>query len=76
MDPLAGKANYFKGRDPEQWRTNLPTYGAVLYREAYPGIDLKVYGTGRQLEYDVIVRPGADPSRVRFRASGMRSPDR
>ena len=71
VDPLAGKANYFKGRDPEQWRTNLPTYGAVLYREAYPGIDLKVYGTGRQLEYDVIVRPGADPSRVRFRAAGV-----
>lgn len=72
VEPLAGRANYFKGRDPKEWRTNLPTYGAVLYREAYPGIDLKVYGTGRQLEYDVIVKPGADPSRVRFRTTGVK----
>jgi hypothetical protein len=72
LDPMAGKANFFKGRDPKQWRTNLPTYGAILYREAYPGIDLKVYGTGRHLEYDVIVKPGADPSRVRFRATGIK----
>jgi Beta-propeller repeat len=71
VEPLPGRVNYFKGQDPKEWRTNLPTYGAVLYREAYPGIDLKVYGTGRHLEYDVVVRPGADPSRVRFRATGV-----
>jgi len=34
LDPMAGKANFFKGRDHSRWRTNLPTYGAVLYREA------------------------------------------
>jgi hypothetical protein len=69
-EPLAGKVNCFKGRDPQGWRTNIPSYGAVLYREAYPGIDLKFYGSGQHLEYDVIVQPGADPSRVRFRAPG------
>ena len=49
----------------------MPSYGAVLYREAYPGIDLKFYGNGRQLEYDLIVRPGADLSRVKFRYGGI-----
>ena len=48
-----------------------PAYGAVLYREAYPGIDLKFYGNGRELEYDLIVRPGADLSRVKFRYGGV-----
>ena len=69
---LAGKAHYFLGNDPKQWRTNLPTYQAVLYREAYPGIDLKFYGTGRQLEYDIIVKPGADPGQVQFQYSGIK----
>jgi hypothetical protein len=73
LEPLAGKVNYFIGNDPGKWRTNIPTYRAVLYREAYPGIDLKFYGDGRQLEYDVIVRPGAEPRQVKFRYQGIRS---
>ena len=66
LDPQEAKFNYFFGRDRQQWRTDVPSYGAVLYPEAYPGIDLKFYGCGRELEYDVIVKPGADLNRVRF----------
>ena len=56
----------------QKWYTNLPSYLAVLYREAYPGVDLKFYGTGRQLEYDIIVKPGADPGQVQFQYSGIK----
>ena len=69
----AGKVNYFLGQDPEKWRTGIPTYQTVVYREAYPGIDLKFYGSGRQLEYDIIVRPGADFRQVKFQYSGVKS---
>ncbi len=71
-DPLEGKVNYLQGNDPAKWRTDIPTWQAVVYREAYPGIDLKFYGNGRQVEYDVIVRPGADPGRVQFQCRGAR----
>jgi hypothetical protein len=71
-DPQAGKVNYFIGNDPKKWHTNIATYGAVVYREAYPGIDLKFYGNGRQLEYDVVVKPGADPGRVKFQYQGIK----
>jgi len=72
-DPLPGKFNHFKGSDPNRWRAGLPTYGSVVYRQAYPGVDLKFYGQGRQLEYDIIVQPGANPSQVRFRVDGVKS---
>jgi hypothetical protein len=72
LEPQSGKVSYFIGNDPKKWRTDIPTYGAVLYREAYPGIDLKFYGSGRQLEYDIIVRPGADPTRVQFQYRGAK----
>jgi hypothetical protein len=68
-----GKVNYFLGKDPKKWRTEIPTYQAVVYREAYPGIDLKFYGSGRQLEYDIIVRPGADFRQVKFRCTGIKA---
>ncbi|MDQ1336221.1 MAG: hypothetical protein QG552_3171, partial [Thermodesulfobacteriota bacterium] len=65
------KINYYTGKDPKKWRTGLPTYGSVTYREAFPGIDLKFYGTNRQLEYDVVVKPGSDPSCVRLSYKGI-----
>jgi hypothetical protein len=39
-DELAGKANYFIGNDPAQWRTNISTYAKVKYEGVYPGVDL------------------------------------
>ena len=64
LDQLPGKANYFIGKDQSKWRTNVPTYGKVHYREVYPGIDLVYYGNQRQLEYDFVVAPGADPKKI------------
>src|SRR5213076_2713 len=45
-------------------RTNVPTYAKVQYRNVYPGIDLLYYGKQRQLEYDFVVAPGADPRKI------------
>jgi hypothetical protein len=64
LDALPGKANYFIGNDPAKWRTNVPSYAKVRYDDIYPAIDLVYYGNQRQLEYDFVVRPGADPSRI------------
>jgi hypothetical protein len=64
-DELPGKVNYFIGNDPQRWRTNLPTYSQVRYRNVYPGIDLVYYGNqSGQLEYDLVVSPGADPRAI------------
>src|SRR5205814_156543 len=36
----------------------------------YPGIDLIYYGKGRQLEYDLVVAPGANPNQIAFDFDG------
>jgi hypothetical protein len=72
-EPQAGKINFVAGRDQARWRLGIPTFGEVVYREAYPGTDLKFYSRGQQLEYDVILRPGADPARVKFRCRGAKA---
>ena len=61
LDELPGKSNYFIGNDPDKWRTNVPHYAKVQYKDVYPGVDLVYYGNQRQLEYDLVVAPGADP---------------
>ncbi len=70
QDELPGKVNYFTSNDPEKWRRNIPTYRKVYYKEVYPGIDVVYYGNQRQLEYDFIVAPGANPKVIKFRVEG------
>jgi hypothetical protein len=72
VDELAGTSNYFIGNDPAKWRTNVPTYAKVKYEGIYSGIDLVYYGNQRQLEYDFIVAPGADPRRIAFEVRGAK----
>jgi uncharacterized protein (TIGR03437 family) len=65
--------HYLIGRDPSRWRTNVQTYGRVLYHSVYPGIDLVYYGNERQLEYDFTVAPGADPRTIRLEIEGSKN---
>ncbi|MBI5234614.1 MAG: hypothetical protein HY880_09690 [Deltaproteobacteria bacterium] len=71
LDEQAGKVNYLIGNDQSKWKTNIPTYSSVLYKDVYNGIDIKFYGNNQQLEYDVIVKPGADPNIVKFSYDGI-----
>lgn len=70
QDQLPGKSNYFIGNDHSKWRTNIARYARVKYEHAYPGIDLVYYGNQRQLEYDFIVAPGADPKIIKLGFQG------
>ena len=70
IDELAGKSNYFIGNDSAQWRRDIPTFGGVKYQGIYSGVDLIYYGNQRQLEYDFVVAPGADPRQIELSFAG------
>src|SRR5207245_1531549 len=69
-DELPGKVNDFLGNDPAQWHTDIPTYARVEYPDVYNGIDLTYYGNEQQLEYDFVVKPGADPATIALEFNG------
>ena len=71
-EPHPGVVSYFIGNNPKNWRSGIPTYGKVSYPQIYPGVDLVFYGNQRQLEYDFVVAPGADPSRIAWQIEGGR----
>jgi len=70
VQETALKVNYFIGADRSKWHCDVPTSQAVLYKEVYEGIDLKVYGIEKQIEYDWIVGPGMDPDIITFTYEG------
>ena len=69
-DELPGKVNHFIGNDPKRWSRGVPTYAQVRYQDVYAGIDLVYYGNQRELEYDFVVAPGANPDTIALTFEG------
>ncbi len=70
-DPLPGKANYLIGNDPNGWVANVDTFGGLIYRDIYPGIDLLYKGTSGTLKREFIVSPGSDPAQINLLYGGV-----
>src|SRR5215472_12568215 len=70
-DQQVGTTNYFIGNDRSKWLTGVPNYGKVTYEEVYRGVDVVYSGNQRDVEYDFVVKPGADPNQIRVAYSGQ-----
>jgi IPT/TIG domain-containing protein/beta-propeller repeat-containing protein len=68
---LPGKTNYFIGNDPKKWHSGIANYANVRYAGVYPGVDLVYHGDQRQVEYDFVVAPNANPKRIRLAFQGV-----
>ncbi|MGH9535094.1 MAG: hypothetical protein ACRD2E_09570 [Terriglobales bacterium] len=68
-EPLVTRYSYFYTRRAIR---NLPSYGQVVYRGVYPGVDLVFRSRAGKLEYDWRVAPGADAGTIRLRLRGYR----
>lgn len=69
LDRSPIELSYCKG-DRSQWRSRVPLYRQVVYRQVYAGIDLVYYPKDERLTYDFRVAPGADPSAIRLHFDG------
>ena len=70
LEASTGRVNYLHGSDQSAWRTDVPTFARVAYKDVYPGIDLVYHSAQQQLEFDFVVAAGADPSRVMLAFNG------
>ncbi len=70
VDP-DGVSNYLIGNRTDGQARVAGSYNKVRYSQVYPGIDLLYYGNQRQLEYDFVISPGADPSKIRLAFEGI-----
>ncbi len=64
-----GRVNFLIGSDPRAWRTELPAFEEILYRQLYPGIEAAYAGADGRLKSEFRVAPGADPRQIRLEYS-------
>jgi hypothetical protein len=63
---LEGRANFLTGDQASQWKTGLPIYGMIRYRNLYPGIDATYSGSGSRVKSKFLVAPGGSPASIRL----------
>ncbi len=70
LEETGSLSNYFTGGDPSKWVTKVPNYQQVRAYGVYPNVDVVYYGDGRRLEFDFVVGPGGDPSKIKLAYDG------
>jgi hypothetical protein len=63
--------NYFKGNDQRKWASDVHSYESVTLKEFYDKTDLFVTGNEFEAKYELILKPGADPSKIKLNYAGQ-----
>jgi hypothetical protein len=67
----AGAYNYLIGSDSANWHTDVHGYGELLYRDVWPGIDVRISANGSDLEQEFVVHPGGDHRQIKVSYDGI-----
>jgi hypothetical protein len=70
LDPLPGHSSHFRPASRGGSCADVVNYERVRFASVYPDIDVVYYGNGRELEFDLVVHPGADPGAIRLAIDG------
>lgn len=62
--------NYFIGKNEAKWGRECYGYFDITYQGLYEGIDARIFEKKKQLKYEFIVKPYADPSNVQLKYNG------
>lgn len=69
--PAPDTYHYLHGREARRWGADARAYQQLRYRQPWPGTDVVLReNAAHQLEYDLLLAPGADPARPRLRYHG------
>jgi len=71
LEAQPGVINYYLGADAAKWRLGVKSYAKLRTQGLYPGVDVVYYGDHRQLEFDFVVAPKADPRAIALSFSSM-----
>jgi hypothetical protein len=72
QNPSTAKINYFKGNNPKQWISNIPTYHSISYGEIYPNIELQLKAYSKNIEKLFFIKPHAQIEDIKIKVEGIK----
>src|ERR1039457_3474499 len=70
LEPIAGRVNFLRGNNSDQWIRDLKLYSGLAYRGLYRGVDLVWRSNKHVLKSEFVVAPGADVHAIKLAYSG------
>lgn len=64
--------NFFKGKDPSTWASDVHGYTNVILKNYYNGIDFAMKTKGDEVKYEFHVSPSISPSIIQLNYSGQK----
>ncbi len=65
--------NFYKGKNPKNWKSNIRLKSIVYFKNVYRNIDLQIYVSNEQLKYNWILHPGANINDISVSYFGFES---
>jgi hypothetical protein len=72
QNPSTAKINYFKGNNPKQWISNIPTFHSISYGEIYPNIELQLKAYSKNIEKLFFIKPHAQIEDIKIKVEGIK----
>jgi gliding motility-associated-like protein len=63
--------NYYLGKDPGHWKSKVPVFGNIDYKDVYPNVDMHISSAKGNAKYEFIVNAGADASLIHLAFEGL-----
>ncbi len=71
-EEVARRTNFMLGKEASEWQLEVPEYASLLYRDVWPGIDIRFSRTDKgELKYDFLLAAGANPRNIRVGFRGL-----
>jgi gliding motility-associated-like protein len=65
--------NYFIGKDPARWASDVKSYSRISYQGIYPYTTLELYEDDSHLKYEYKISPGGDAAAIQMKYEGADS---
>ncbi|GIV41986.1 MAG: hypothetical protein KatS3mg034_1296 [Vicingaceae bacterium] len=57
--------NYFIGKNPAKWQSNVRSFREVIMHNIYAGVDCKIFNNDKGLKYEYYLKAGVDPEIIK-----------
>jgi gliding motility-associated-like protein len=65
--------NYFIGKDPKRWASEVKAWGKIIQKDVYPNTDWIIHSNDAGLKHDFVIHPGGSPGNIQLNYSGQDS---
>jgi hypothetical protein len=72
LDPSATSVNYFKGKNKNNWKTDIPSYNRISLGEIFNGIEVTLQIQGNTVEKVFTVSPNKNPEQIQVKLDGCK----